>query len=136
MTREEIRNAYREFNRASREAWRLQKHLKAADELIARFRERNREALVREYTDSLQNDSAFLRVLAVYTGHTPHGWSCACGCDGRMRRLLKTPGWNILEEVIRRIRWRKFAPKGKLSSGEIDAATDAVCRIIDAENGR
>jgi hypothetical protein len=111
---------------------RYQRLMKAADELLARIDERNRETLVREYTDALQDDSAFCRVLSCYTGHTPHGWACACGCDGRMRRLLKDPGWEILSEVIRRVRWRKFSPKGKLSSG----VADAMCRIIDAENGR
>lgn len=135
MTRKEIRDAYRAFNRASRDAFQLKRRLREADELIARMREREREATVREYTDSLQNDPAFCRVLSCYTGHTPHGWSCACGCDGRMRGLLRNPGWDILKEVIRRIRWRKFAPHGSLSSGTIDAVADAVCKAIDAENG-
>ena len=133
LSRKDLRDAYRAFNRASMEAARHQRLMEAADELLARIAARNREALVREYTDSLQDDSAFCRVLSGYTGHTPHGWSCACGCDGRMRKLLKNPGWDILSEVIRRIRWRKFSPKGKLSSGVV---SDAVCRIIDAENGR
>lgn len=133
MTRKEIRQAYRAFNRASREAWLLQRRMREADDLIARMQDRRRETLVREYTDTLQDDPAFCRVLSVYTGHTPHGWSCACGCDGRMRSLLRNPGWDILKEVIRRIRWRKFASKGTLSSG-IDAAAEMVCRIIDEEN--
>ena len=107
--------------------------MREADDLIARMQDRRRETLVREYTDTLQDDPAFCRVLSVYTGHTPHGWSCACGCDGRMRSLLRNPGWDILKEVIRRIRWRKFASKGTLSSG-IDAAAEMVCRIIDEEN--
>ena len=111
------REAYRQFNRAAREAWKLQRNLREADILIERIKAKQRESLILEYTNSLQNDTAFNRVLDAYTGHSPHGWEVACGCDGRMKRLLKDPGWGILKEVIRRVRWHKFAPKGELHAG-------------------
>lgn len=136
MTKREIREAYRAFNRASHEAYRLQRCMREADKLIAHLEVQRRETLVRELTDSLQDDAAFCRVLRGYTGNSPRGWACACGCDGRMRRLLNDPGWDILAEVIRRIKWRKYAPKGKLSSRDIDTAVSMVCKAIDAENGK
>lgn len=62
------------------------------------------EAETRRLVESLPSDRAFMRALNRFWGHTPRGWEAACGCDGRMKALLKTPGWDILREVIRRIR--------------------------------
>ena len=59
---------------------------------------------VNEWTVRLRGDRAFLRALSRYWGHTPRGWAAACGIDGRMRDLLRTPGWEVLRQVIRRVR--------------------------------
>ena len=130
MTKDEIRAAYRAFNKASRDAFRLQRHMREADALIASLQARRRETIVRELTDKMQDDPAFCRVLRAFTGHTAHGWACACGQDGRMKSLLRDPGWDLLREVIRRIRWRLTSPRGRHNSG-----VDDICRMIDAENG-
>ena len=107
MTKKEIRAAYREFNRAAR----LRSNLDAADRLIAKLEADNRERTVRELTDRLQDDEAFLKAVRSFDGHTEYGWRCVCQRDGRMLRLLQNPGWKILKEVIRRVRWRRYASK-------------------------
>ena len=107
MTKKEIREAYREFNRAAR----LRSSLNAADRLIAKIQADHRERTVRELTDRLQNDKAFLRAIRGFDGHTAYGWKCVCRNDGRMLKLLTSPGWEILKEVIRRVRWRRYASK-------------------------
>lgn len=63
--------------------------------------------LVAEWTPRLATDRAFNKVLGRYWGHTPKGWVAACGCDGRMKKLVRDPGWDVLQEVIRRIRRNK-----------------------------
>jgi len=113
MTPAEIRKAYREFNRASREAFKLRRHIEEADRLIAKFHERKLVELANRY----QDDAAFLRVIRAFTGHTPYGWRCACGNDGRMKKLVDELGWDVLAEVVRRVRWRRYAPKGAQAAG-------------------
>jgi hypothetical protein len=103
VTRQEIRDAYRAFNRAAR----LQRDLDAADRLIVKL-ERDR---LTDLATRYQNDRAFVKVVKNFTGHTPYGWMCACGNDGRMKSLVKQLGWDVLKEVIRRVRWRLFAAK-------------------------
>jgi hypothetical protein len=55
----------------------------------------------------LLDDKAFTRVLKAFTGNSARGWEVACGCDGRMLRLLKDPGWPVLKEVIHLVRVAK-----------------------------
>ena len=63
------------------------------------------ERHIRDLANRLGRDKAFLRTLKAYTGHTPHGWIVACGCDGRMKGLIRLHGWDTLKEVIRRVRY-------------------------------
>lgn len=115
------RDAYRAFHRRDRlmrrwkmELRRIRLEVESLELDLAEAVVRDRaataaadEATTRRLVDALFNDEAFNRVLRAFTGHTPHGWEVACGCDGRMRKLLKDPGWGILREVIRRVRAAK-----------------------------
>ena len=113
-----LKDAYREYNRQQQAKTRYLRELRRIsariDDLqesmladIAAQRLRHEEKLVEEYTKSLMNDVAFNRVLSHYTGRTAYGWEIACGCDGRMKSLLRNPGWRVLSEVIDRIKARK-----------------------------
>ena len=113
-----LRDAYRAYNRQRQAEERYRRELRRigaqidalAESLeadIAAQRIRHETELVAEYTESLADDVAFNRVLARDTGHTPYGWEVACGCDGRMRALLRNPGWRVLSEVIDIVRRRK-----------------------------
>ena len=97
MKKKTLRDAYRAFHA---EQFLLAKQRRAAAHREAAIT----EALVGAFVERLRHDAAFNRVLSRFTGHTPHGWSCACGLDGRMKDLLRTPGWGVLEEVIKRLR--------------------------------
>ena len=118
MKKTNMRDAYRTFNREQLAIARWRREMARigarVDELqleleqaVARQRVAHEEQLVREYTESLFRDVAFNRVLARFTGHTPHGWEMACGCDGRMKALLRNPCWGVLKEVIYRTRIAK-----------------------------
>lgn len=72
---------------------------------LARQRQDETERRVSDLTERMLRDKAFARVLRAYTGHTPHGWRMACGCDGRMKALAND--WPVLEETIRRVRIAK-----------------------------
>lgn len=72
---------------------------------LARQRLEDQERRTRDLTERMLHDKAFARVLRAYTGHTPHGWRMACGCDGRMKDLARD--WPVLEETIRRVRIAK-----------------------------
>jgi hypothetical protein len=74
---------------------------------LARQHEEEREKKTRDLVEKMFADRAFNKVLAHYWGHTPKGWLAACGCDGRMKSLLRDPGWDVLQEAIRRIRVAK-----------------------------
>lgn len=78
---------------------------------------KERENRVAELAARLDGDPAFMRTLRAFTGHTPRGWLAACGCDGRMRRLLRDEGWDVLREVIHRVRyahmWYKHVRDGE-----------------------
>lgn len=113
-----LREAYRAYNRQRQAEERYRRELRKIGARIDSLAEsieadiiaqriRHETALISEYTKSMMDDVAFNRVLSRYTGHTPYGWEVACGCDGRMRALLKNPGWRVLSEVIERVRLRK-----------------------------
>ena len=72
---------------------------------LARQRLEDQERRTKALTERMLHDKAFARVLRAYTGHTPHGWRVACGCDGRMKDLARD--WPVLEETIRRVRIAK-----------------------------
>lgn len=50
-------------------------------------------AAVEAELSALMNDPAFLRALKKYNGHTIFGWECACGVDGRLKKIAKSVGW-------------------------------------------
>lgn len=113
-----LREAYRRFHAEDRARQTFRRELKrielevealSLDLAAAKARQdaEEREAATRELVERMFQDKAFNRTLRAFTGHTPHGWKVACGCDGRMLRLLQEPGWPVLEEVIRRIRIAK-----------------------------
>lgn len=111
------REAYRLFHAADRARVELTRKLRAAGADVRRLEAAvtaaevtavvRSEEVITEWVTRLSGDKAFLRVLKVFTGHTPYGWRVACGPDGRMLKLLRTPGWPVLEEVIRRVRWNQ-----------------------------
>lgn len=76
-----------------------------------------RENRVAELAVHLDKDPAFMRTLRAFTGHTPRGWLAACGCDGRMKALLRTEGWDVLKEVIHRVRYAHMWYKHVRSEG-------------------
>lgn len=113
-----LREAYRRFHAEDRARQTFRRELKrieldiealGLDLAAAKARQdaEEREAATRELVERMFHDKAFNRVLQAFTGRTPHGWKVACGCDGRMLRLLREPGWPVLEEAIRRIRIAK-----------------------------
>lgn len=113
-----MREAYRRFHAEDRARQTFRRELKrisleiealGLDLAAAKARQdaEEREAETRELVERMFHDKAFNRVLQAFTGRTPHGWEVACGCDGRMLRLLQEPGWPVLEEAIRRIRIAK-----------------------------
>ena len=65
----------------------------------------DRERKIANLVDLLKDDKAFMRVLGRFTGRTPKGWLAACGCDGRMKSLLRQHGWDVLREVVHRVRY-------------------------------
>jgi hypothetical protein len=107
-----VREAYRRFNaedaarqRYLRELRRIRLDLEGIELDMAESLRRQKESRVTVLTAQLDGDPAFMRTLGSFTGHTPYGWLAACGCDGRMRRLLRDEGWDVLKEVIHRIRY-------------------------------
>jgi hypothetical protein len=72
---------------------------------LARQRLEDQERRTRDLVERMLHDKAFAKVLKAYTGHTPHGWRVACGCDGRMKKLADD--WPVLNETIRRVRIAK-----------------------------
>ena len=119
--RTNLREAYRLWNHEQRlkEQWRrdlrrislgiesLRLDLEDAVARQAAAEAERREAETRRLVDTMFDDKAFNRVLSRYWGHTPQGWEAACGPDGRMKRLLRDPGWPVLQEAIHRIRVAK-----------------------------
>ena len=79
---------------------------------LARQREEARERKTRDLVERMFADKAFNRTLLRYWGHTPAGWIAASGCDGRMKALVRDPGWDVLQETIRRIRVAKGLVRG------------------------
>jgi len=65
----------------------------------------DRENTIRNLVELMKNDRGFLAVLKRFTGRTPRGWLVACGCDGRMKALLREHGWDVLREVVHRVRY-------------------------------
>lgn len=113
-----LQEAYRRFHAEDRARRVFQRELRrielevealSLDLAAAKARQdaEEREAATRELVERMFHDKAFNRTLRAFTGRTPHGWEVACGCDGRMLRLLQEPGWPVLEEAIRRIRIAK-----------------------------
>lgn len=113
-----LREAYKRFHAEDRARQAFRRELKrieleveslSIDLAAARARQdaEEREAETRALVERMFQDKAFNRTLRAFTGRTPHGWKVACGCDGRMLRLLQEPGWPVLEEAIRRIRIAK-----------------------------
>ena len=115
MNEAEAYRSWRSWDRAQREYQAALRRLGAAvdalTEKVAAHRAEDRERRICELAKQLGKDKAFQRVLKAYTGHTPHGWLVACGCDGRMKNLIRLHGWDVLKEVIYRVRWanRYFA---------------------------
>lgn len=54
--------------------------------------------------ESLKSDSAMVAVVRRYNGHSQYGWEKACGCDGRIKRVTRSLGWNLTSQVIWEIR--------------------------------
>ena len=79
----------------------------AMQDALARQHEEERERKIRDLVERMFADKAFNRTLHRYWGHTPAGWIAAAGCDGRMKALVRDPGWPVLQEAIRRIRVAK-----------------------------
>ena len=112
------REAYRRFHaedaarqRYLRELRRIRLDLESIELDMAeslRKQAEARENRVAALVASLGKDAAFLRTLRAFTGHTPRGWLTACGCDGRMRKLLRDEGWDVLKEVIHRVRYARM----------------------------
>lgn len=50
--------------------------------------------------DSLMSDAAFVKVLKRYNGHSLYGWECACGQDGRLKKIARSVGWTRFSAVI------------------------------------
>lgn len=77
---------------------------------IARIRAiENIEAEVRiertlRVAESLKCDSAMISVVRKYNGRSQYGWEKACGCDGRIKRVTRSLGWNLTSQVIWEIR--------------------------------
>jgi hypothetical protein len=94
------KEAWQQLHRSERAAKEFKKRLKEIELEIERLRLDMEESYVRQCTD----DEAFLRVLRRFTGHTPHGWEMACGCDGRCKALVRQLGWPALWRVILRVR--------------------------------
>lgn len=65
----------------------------------------DRERKIASLVEVLKDDKGFLKVMNKFTGRTPKGWLVACGCDGRMKALLRQHGWDVLREVIHRVRY-------------------------------
>ena len=109
------REAYRRFHmedaarqRHLRELRRIRLDIERIELDMAESLKRQAEARenrVAELTAKLDGDPAFMRTLRAFTGHTPKGWLAACGCDGRMKALLRTEGWDVLREVVHRVRY-------------------------------
>lgn len=107
--------AYRAWHREQRQLAQYKRELRrirldietielSMAESIAHQRDAEHTRLVGEWLPRLAADRAFNKALARYWGHTPKGWMAACGCDGRMKKLVRDPGWDVLREVIDRIR--------------------------------
>jgi hypothetical protein len=88
--------------------FRAEEKLRA--ETIARIRAiENVETEVRiertlRVAESLKCDSAMISVVRKYNGHSQYGWEKACGCDGRIKRVTRSLGWNLTSQVIWEIR--------------------------------
>lgn len=113
-----LREAYRRFHAEDRARQIFRRELKrieleveslSIDLAAAKARQdaAEREVETRALVEKMFHDKAFNRTLRAFTGHTARGWKVACGCDGRMQRLLDKPGWPVLSEAIRRIRIAK-----------------------------
>lgn len=118
MSKISLREAYRRFHAEDRARQTFRRELKRIELEIetlgldlaaakARQDAEERETETCKLVERMFHDKAFNRVLQAFTGHTARGWRVACGCDGRMIRLLDKPGWPVLEEAIRRIRIAK-----------------------------
>ena len=116
MARINEREAYRKWHAEDRCRQRWERELRRIRqdidwlegqmmESLARQRLEDQERRTRALTERMLHDKSFARVLRAYTGHTPHGWRMACGCDGRMKDLARD--WPVLEETIRRVRIAK-----------------------------
>lgn len=119
------REAYRRFHAADaarqnylRELRRIRLDIESIELDMVAAHAKARERRVAELSAKLGEDAAFLRTLRAYTGHTPRGWLVACGCDGRMRRLLRDEGWDVLREVIHRVRYARMWYKHVRGAGE------------------
>ena len=138
------REAYRRFHAEERLKAQWSRALRrisadiesiAAGLAVAKARQdvETRESQTRELVERMFHDKAFNRTLRAFSGHTPQGWRVACGCDGRMKRLLQDPGWPVLEEAIRRIRIAKGMVRGPCRR-ETWAVPDAT-RALKAKLG-
>ena len=91
-----MKDAYAEWRRHDR---MLQEHKRQIAELNRRIDE-IAEAQEICAARELATTKAGKRCLRAYTGHTPYGWECACGVDGRFKKLAKTFGWPRWQVVI------------------------------------
>jgi hypothetical protein len=92
--------AWRRLHNQERAAETFRRRLKEIELEVERLQLDMEEAYVRQCAD----DKAFLQALKRFTGHTPHGWEMACGCDGRCKALIRQLGWPALWRVIQRVR--------------------------------
>lgn len=94
------RDAWRAYRKVERARAQYRERLKAIELEVERLQLDMEESLVRQYAE----DKGFLRALKRFTGHTPHGWEVACGCDGRCKALARNLGWDAMWRIILRVR--------------------------------
>lgn len=96
-------NPWKLWRAEERARMTFQKNLSRIREDIEKLEEDMFRSLVRQYSQ----DKGFLRALSRFSGHTPYGWTVACGGDGRMIKLMRLLGWPQLNRLITIIRKKK-----------------------------
>lgn len=85
-------------------AERLRHEMKMIELRVEQIHADLMEALVRQYA----KDKAFLRAIDRFTGHTQYGWETALGSDGRLIKATRRMGWNVMRQIILRVRARRW----------------------------